>query len=217
MNTEISQKFSKIYKADAWSNGSGPGSFSRLNHELFDFIRKFIARNNVSSMVDIGCGDFQLWRRFDFAECSYTGFDVVDSVVQKNARFARSHIKFERMPDNLGDLPFADLYFIKDVLIHLNNDEAARLVAIARARSKFSIFVNNTAAGNSNYNSEIQIGQFRPVDVSLQPFEAPVIESKVYGAAWAPDPRWPEPLARLLRRRVWPGEKHIQVVAGECR
>lgn len=218
MTSDTSRTFEQIYANDKWTNGSGPGSFPQLNLVLLDFIAQFIAANNICRLVDVGCGDFQLWRNFNFSRCSYTGFDVVRSVIERNRhRFGSENIQFHEMPQNVSELPKADLYIIKDVLIHLSTTEARQLASSACDRSRFALFVNNTIAGGGVYNSEIATGQFRPVDVSRPPFELSVVQSRVYGEVSALDPRWPRLVARVLRRRVWPGEKHIQLVAGRLK
>ncbi len=215
MSEGLEQKFSGIYRRREWTNGSGPGSFPQLNEPLLDYIDRFLVEKQVRSLVDIGCGDFQLWRSFDFGRCKYTGFDVVPELIKRNrSRFETSDIKFEEMPADLNALPEADVYFVKDVLIHLNNAISIDIVTTCCAKSDFALFVNNVAADGVEFNKEIEVGGFRPVDLSLGPFSRDVALAMRYGRVWNYDPSWPHPLARLFRRKVWPGEKHLQVVVG---
>lgn len=215
--TKIGDRFLNIYRENEWSNGSGPGSFPQFNEPFLEYLENLISATAISSIVDIGCGDFQLWRGFHFRNCNYLGLDVVEQVVAENQKFATESIKFRVMPSDLNELPEADLYVIKDVLIHLDNAESQRLIAAARRRSAMVLFVNNVDNVESNYNLDIEIGDFRPVDVSRSPFNLKVEHALVYGKASQYDPRWPSPLARLFRRRVWPGVKHVQLVRGEVR
>ena len=118
------------------------------------------------------------------------------------------------MPDNLDSLPHCDLYLIKDVLIHLSNEQTAEILRNVLQKCKYAIVVNNVAESEDSYNRDIATGSFRPVDVSKSPFDLPVIETIQYGRAWDYDPRLPRLVSKLLRKRVWPGAKHIQLLAG---
>lgn len=215
MNNDLSSAFRTIYENNEWSNGSGPGSFASLNNDLFGYMSGVLEREGVRSIADVGCGDFQLFRDFDFASRSYLGLDVVEDLVAKNAKtYGKEGVLFQAMPESLANLPVADLYILKDVLIHLSNVESARLLVHILSKCRYAIIVNNTAVLPSDYNREVAIGGFRPVDVSLAPFNLPVLEKVQYGREWAYDPRFPKFLSILFRKRVWPGEKHIQLVAG---
>lgn len=215
MNYDASNIFSDIYRNDKWTNGSGPGSIASLNSVFLEYLRKFIDDNQINSIADIGCGDFQLLRNFPLGTCNYIGFDVVPSIIEKNRRtWANNSTAFSNMPTNLDDLPNKDLYIIKDVLIHLPNSLSKEILEAILKRCKFAIIVNNNSSDTDNFNSDISPGQFRPVDVSLDPFNFKVMDTILYGQACYYDPKWPKFLAILLRKRVWPGEKHIQILVG---
>ena len=215
MRADVPSVFGKIYRDNEWTNGSGPGSFRSFNRELLDYLTTFLSRPDISSIGDIGCGDFQLFKQFDFGKCQYTGFDVVSKVIEKNRnQVGNKNAQFAVMPERLDSLPHRDLYLIKDVLIHLPNEDSAEILRNVLHKCKYAVVVNNVADDGDNYNGDIVAGSFRPVDVSKAPFDLPVIETIRYGRAWDYDPRLPRLIARLLRKRVWPGAKHIQLLAG---
>jgi hypothetical protein len=217
MSENISSIFHKIYQNDLWTNGSGPGSFAKLNFELFEFIDKIRKKEDLTSLTDLGCGDFQLFKKFSFDEgFSYRGYDIVNSIIDENKRhFSNDFTEFFNMPTDLAHLPESELILIKDVLIHLDNENSMQIIDHSLRKSKFVLFVNNMTNGEVDYNADISIGKFRPVDVSLPPFCLDVIERVEYSSQWAYDPNFPLWLAKIMGKKVWPGEKHIQLVRGD--
>jgi len=118
--------FSNIYASDAWTMGSGPGSLHAVNRPFIDFLTNFIHNNDVHSIVDFGCGDWQYMKSVDLSGVRYLGLDVVDDVLSMvRKRHGRSNISFARTPENLADIPEGDLIIFKDVLIHLGNSYVA--------------------------------------------------------------------------------------------
>lgn len=217
MNHSIGKVFEDIYFHNRWTHGSGPGSIRQLNTPFLSYLANFLSENDVKSLVDVGCGDFQLFEGFSFGPAAYLGLDVTRSVIARNKRaFEDSQIKFAAMPSDVSDLPAADLYIVKDVLIHLDNETSVKLINAVLQKGKAAIFVDNYSADAKSYNRDIVVGEFRPVDVSLAPFNLEVVECFLYGDAWAYDPRLPKFLARVLRKRVWPGRKHVQLVCGRA-
>src|SRR5437016_14293712 len=101
--------FSNIYASDAWTMGSGPGSLRAVNRPFIDFLTNFIHNNNVRSIVDFGCGDWQYMKSVDLSSVSYLGLDVVDDVLVKSRKqYSRTNVAFARAPENLEDIPEGD-------------------------------------------------------------------------------------------------------------
>ena len=64
----MEQTFTNIYETNAWGNNqnveysgsSGDGSLIEYNKDTYvPFLKKFITDNNIKTIVDLGCGDFQ--------------------------------------------------------------------------------------------------------------------------------------------------------------
>lgn len=214
--TESAQDvFARIYNLDTWTLGSGPGSVAAANKPFTRLLESFIRENSVESIVDFGCGDWQYMSSVDLQKATYIGFDVVASVLSQNRQlYSRPNVCFERSPSDLEDLPTADLLLIKDVLIHLPNAFVAKLMECAQRKYKFILTVNNRTGNAREYNVDIQPGSFRPVDLARPPFSIPCATILHYGRLRILDPRLPAPLAFALRRHVWPGIKHVQLVIG---
>lgn len=107
--------------------GSGPGSTGTLAEFKADVINDFVARNNVDSVVDFGCGDGQQLLLANYPR--YLGLDVSPSVIQRCiGMFAGDNTKsfLQYVPgafhDPAGFLT-CDLALSLDVVYHLVEDE----------------------------------------------------------------------------------------------
>ncbi len=168
----IHQAFEAIYKQDAWSGGSGPGSRPTNTIEYRGFLERFIEANRVRSVTDLGCGDWQFSKQIDWSGVSYTGFDVVDSVVMNNrARHARPNIAF-KLFRGLEDLPGGDLLVCKEVLQHLPNATILDYIPAIRAKYRFALLTNSTEP-QDGANQDIDFGGYRPLRLDEPPFTIP--------------------------------------------
>src|SRR6478735_6812488 len=69
--------FEHIYRNDLWHGGSGPGSLPSVNRPYVRFLHGFLRANQIQTVVDLGCGDWQFSRRIDWGGARYLGLDVV--------------------------------------------------------------------------------------------------------------------------------------------
>ena len=104
----MKQAFENIYRSGEWINSyggteSGPGSSLNCSSEYLTFLSDFIIKNNIKSILDIGCGDFNLMKHFKFEGLNYLGIDLVDFIVENNnIKYGTSNIKFKCL-DILSD------------------------------------------------------------------------------------------------------------------
>ena len=92
---EIRQQFERIYASDSWEGGSGPGSLPSSTILYRRFVENFIYENNIRTVTDLGCGDWQFSRYMNWSSVRYIGLDIVGELVERNnARFASEKIEF---------------------------------------------------------------------------------------------------------------------------
>lgn len=210
---EMRSAFEDIYKNDRWTHSSGPGSMLQFNLPYMRFLESFVAANAIRSISDIGCGDFQFMKDVDLGEAVYDGYDLVASVIDATQVLHGSdRVHFHIMPDDPTELDGGDLAILKDVLIHLDNGHAQQLLDALVAKFRFILTVNNIAKDPAVYNRDIEPGRFRPVDVSLPPFNYPCATVLRYSQDRAYDPRYFRVVAKLRRKYIWPGRKHVQLI-----
>lgn len=154
-----------------WGGHSGGGSAPYWNIDYRAFLEKFMAMNHIRSVVDIGCGDWQFSRYINFSGIRYSGFDVVPSVVERNReRFGSSSVSFDLVPENLAEVPKADLLIMKDVLQHLPNAEIHRHRTELFDRYPRCLLSNSFRKVQTDVNTEIEYGQFRCLDLNAAPY-----------------------------------------------
>jgi len=162
--------FDKIYASDTWGFGSGHGSLPSVTITYRNLLEQFIKINDIKSVVDYGCGDWQFSRLVDWNNVEYTGIDIASNVIQDNLKkYSANNVKFIETPADSNDVPPADLLIIKDVLQHLSDDEVKLFIKNILPRFKFALITNCTEP-LSDLNRAISSGEFRPLDISKSPF-----------------------------------------------
>ena len=170
---EAVEAFRRHYENDSseWGNSSGPGSDAYYNIPYRAFLEQFIRNNDIRSVVDVGCGDWTFSRFVNFAGVRYQGYDVVESVVERNrTRFGSATVRFDRMPDDLAEVPAADLLIMKDVLQHLPNHEISRHRAGLFDRFPRCLLTNSYRKRDAVRNIDIHYGEFRCLDLNAAPY-----------------------------------------------
>lgn len=175
MNTGESNAFDAIYASESWGNGSGPGSHPTWTIEYRAFLEKFIRMNDVRSIVDVGCGDWQFSRFLNLDGIAYHGFDVVERLVeQNNRRYGSESVRFEVMPDDPAALPSADLFLMKDVLQHLPDADIFRFRDTVFGRYRFALLTNSYEKADAYRNVDLsRPGEFRCLDLAAAPYHLP--------------------------------------------
>jgi len=174
------QVFTHIYDHAIWgtnSNGegfSGGGSLPQNCKSYIGFLQHFMQEYNITSVVDAGCGDWEFSRYIDWSGITYVGYDVVESVIQKNIeKFSNTNIHFRQGNILTLDLPPADLLLCKHVLQHLRNQD---IIDFCKQLSKYKycLITNevNPKTLSSN-NDDIAIGGGHKIDLSKAPFNIP--------------------------------------------
>lgn len=176
--------FDEIYASSYWGLGSGGGSTIQAALPYKNFLERFLRDYRILSIVDLGCGDWQFSRLINFANASYIGFDVAESVVSANHhKYSSATISFQHFT-SYEDLPQADLLICKDVLQHLSNEEVQKALSIL-PKYKFALITNDIVnmsmlgallwkmrhpSSAPLINREIKIGDYRPLDPTREPF-----------------------------------------------
>lgn len=162
--------FSKIYKESLWGDGSGAGSKIENVTEYVAVLQEYINKPEVKTVIDIGCGDWQFSKFLDLSSVSYLGLDVVESIIEYNTNlYSSSNVKFLNCDITTYDIPKVDLIICKDILQHLCNKDVYIIVKKIIEFSKFSL-VTNDFIPTQVLNKDIKNGDYRPLDLRLNPF-----------------------------------------------
>lgn len=134
-NKEI---FSKIYDTHQWGGEgkedfySGEGTYFKDVQVYIDTVSDFIKENNIKTLCEIGCGDFNVTGvLLKNVEVDYTGLDVVPSLIDhlnKNYQTENIHFVCVDATSPQAEIPQVDLCIIRQVLQHLNNDSILKIL-----------------------------------------------------------------------------------------
>lgn len=129
----LEQVFSDIYESGEWAKAegvkyhSGPGSMPHVTGGYEDFVSAYInANSDIATLVDIGCGDFQvsnrILRRLN-RDVRYIGCDIAANVVAHNQQHYGQPGKVEFKVLNMATsmAPPGDIVTIREVFQHLSN------------------------------------------------------------------------------------------------
>ena len=177
------RNFDRIYNEGAWvgdsdSLGSGTGSTVVGNIAFVERLSELISEHDVRSIVDVGCGDFEVMKGIiELSGATYHGWDVSAVAIDRARRRLRSdEVKatFSVSGTNQQYEP-ADLLVVKDVLQHLPLEEGVRIVSQLH-KYKLAVFVNDLDENRRNEDTDFRTGLpmvpggYRSIDVRRPPF-----------------------------------------------
>jgi hypothetical protein len=133
--------FRDAYEENAWGRSpTGERYYSDSPHELTrpfrEFVGAFIREHGVRTVVDLGCGDFELGRGIDLGDARYVGVDIYDELVrhvaERHGGPGREFVARDIVED---ELPPGDLCLVTMVLYLLSEvDVCAVLRKLPRYR-----------------------------------------------------------------------------------
>lgn len=188
-NKEI---FSHIYAENLWGGGvqwySGSGSHDeKITRPYIELLSNLIKNNDISSIVDIGCGDFYIMQQV-LQNCPevdhYVGIDVVDGLVARNQeKFGTERIQFVALDasDDRVELPHAELCIVRQVLQHLDNAAISRVVTKLRS-FRYVLVTEHIYEGegviynlDKPANGDIRLSRLSGVYLEKPPYNLPLI------------------------------------------
>ena len=177
----VRDRFASIYQNDLWKMNeghpsSGEGSSEHSAKNVIESLPKVVSELGISSLLDIGCGDFT-WMQKIGLSCSYTGVDIVPSVIAHNQKeFSTPQRSFICLDAITEDIPAADAVFCREVLFHLSFADSMSLIRnVYKSGSRFFLATTERATG---YNSDIDSGDWRILNLQISPysFGPPIME-----------------------------------------
>ena len=188
--------FADLYENCSWGNNSntdykgssGNGSDVEYNITTYiPFLREFLKKFNITTVVDLGCGDFRCGKFIydDMKDIKYYGYDAYDKIIKHHnnsgydSRYQFTHLDFYKCKEEI--MP-ADLCILKDVLQHWKLEEIYIFMDYLIASKKYKyILICNCGAQTTN-NTDISTGQCRALSSQLFPLKKynPIIMYRYY-------------------------------------
>ncbi len=167
--------FTGIFNNGGWGcaeTRSGPGSTLEATVALRRTLPEMLARLEVRSLLDAGCGDLN-WIESCLAGLDlYLGIDISPAVIAWNTRlYGRRKGVFFNTGDVVSDaLPQVDAIICRHVLTHLPNQDAE--AALENMRRSGATYLLATCHQNAP-NTDVESGKWRALDLRVEPFRLP--------------------------------------------
>lgn len=173
--TSAENVFTKIYKTNAWSgidSISGRGSEVDQTSEIIRILPTLLKEYEISTLLDIPCGDFNWMKNVNLNGITYIGADIVSDLINKNSEtFQTKDISFIKLNLIADKLPTGDMILCRDCLVHLSFSEIqSALDNICNSGSKYLL---TTTFTREEKNRDITTGQWRPLNLEIFPFFLP--------------------------------------------
>jgi len=109
------------------NGNSGIGSYGKNADYKATILNQFVAENNISTVIELGCGDGNQLKQFRFP--SYTGLDVSETAIRKCIKIfendcSKKFLLYDKdVFVNHKDSLIAELALSLDVMYHLIEDK----------------------------------------------------------------------------------------------
>lgn len=174
----MENKFTNIYNKNYWGSSGTGSNFSHSNKWFLKELRTHIDNNTITNIADLGCGDWEIMKHFDFNSNEiYTGIDCVDFLIDKhNLEYGKDTITFIHQ-DISVDIPSGyDLVIIKDVIQHWNDETILDKFTEILKNNKYVYcingykFIRDTTKNNWTNRVLDKKYSYHPIDFHKNPF-----------------------------------------------
>jgi SAM-dependent methyltransferase len=157
------------------TEGSGFGSLVSSTVTYRYIIESFIRLNDVHSVLDLGCGDWQFSNLipWEYYNISYLGLDISRFIVEKNTATygsERRQFKVIREPSEIWGLGRFDLVVCKDALQHIPNSIVNEYLDVFVAVGRHALITNDAFTSDSVTEDPNRGDLYRTMDIRKPPF-----------------------------------------------
>lgn len=174
-NASAETIFTRYYEGNEWGSDaslSGPGSVPSQTQVIAEELQRLLEALNISTLLDIPCGDFAWMRTVSLGKIRYIGADIVAPAVRRNQeRYGSDRVSFEHLDITTANLPKVDMVLCRDCLVHLSNAEV--LCALRNICRSGSTHLLTTTFTEFRENKDILTGCWRPINLEKSPFSFP--------------------------------------------
>lgn len=164
--------FLDIYKHNSWGSNetvSGQGSSVHAAQNVISSLPKLLKLYNITSILDIPCGDFNWMKKVNLQNIHYIGADIVPQIIMNNQKYGASNISFKQLNIVSDNLPPVDLVIVRDCFVHFSYEEINKAIKnIKRSNAKYLL---TTSFKKCYVNYNIQTGDWRPLNLEKRPFK----------------------------------------------
>jgi hypothetical protein len=167
--------FTEIYKRNGWGGRdsvSGKGSDIQQTKRIAGELPALFKEFDISTVLDIPCGDFHWMKNVGLGNIEYIGADIVKDLIERNSEwYARDGLRFRHLDLIRDTLPKVDLVLCRDCLVHLSFSHI--FAALRNVRNSGSEFLLTTTFAGRQDNADILTGDWRVLNLERAPFLFP--------------------------------------------
>lgn len=185
MNLDLQKLFSLAYGPDRSDNSTGASSIegtARLRENVIALLKK----HQIKTMFDAGCNDCN-WSQFLAESISYQGGDISLAMIA-HVWDKRPWLDVRLHDATTDPFPNADVLFVRDVAIHLNNQDKIKLWNNwYRSTIPWILITHNLEVDtNSDFEYSMQF-PFSPANWEITPWNYPAPVDRIW--EYGPDGR----------------------------
>ena len=171
-NLSSKEIFTKIYQTNQWQGEqsvSGKGSDDIQTQTIIKALNALLSELDISTVLDIPCGDFQWMKSVDLSGVTYIGADIVEELIEQNSTlYSAQHLHFKCLDLVSDPLPKADLVIVRDCFVHLSYKDV--FASLHNIQSSGSTYLLTTSFPKHHPNFDIPTGSWRTLNLALPPF-----------------------------------------------
>ena len=169
--------FTEIFTDNKWKcaeSVSGAGSTIGWTKNLRSGLPLLLEGLKVKTFLDVPCGDYNWAQKIDWGDIHYIGGDIVKSLIERNTEmYDDEKTSFLQIDLSKDDLPSADIILVRDCLMHMSVEDAAKcLKNIDRSDVKYILASTYPNKSSNNYKFKTSASLSRH-NLELQPFNLP--------------------------------------------
>jgi hypothetical protein len=177
MQPSAKEVFTGIYAEETWGRSLPEQGFSffsgKGSHEKFivapyiTAVREFLSTFPMKpSVLDVGCGDFNIGSKLRDMCSEYIACDIVDALISYNKlKYAHLDVEFMALDFIEHQLPGVEVIFARQVLQHLSNAQIIKALENFSTSCRYLIVTEHLPKGSFVPNHDKSTGAgIRPLD-----------------------------------------------------
>ncbi|MEX0780230.1 MAG: class I SAM-dependent methyltransferase [Balneolales bacterium] len=169
------KEFEHIFHNNKWrdpESRSGHASTLYQTQLIRTKLPVLLKELEVKLLLDIPCGDLNWITKMDLGSVHYTGADIVPDIIEMNKKaYSNDTMQFLILDLIKSQLPSSDLILCRDCLVHLPFADIEE--SIRNIKKSDATYFLTTTFTKVRRNKDIQIGKWRPLNLTLPPFSWP--------------------------------------------
>lgn len=170
----LEERFTRIWRTNMWgadTSRSGLGSEAGATRVLQDGLRALLRDLNITTLLDVPCGDHGWIGSAELGLAYYIGGDIVEALIDDHQRrFATSdgRISFRHLDLRTDLLPRMDAILCRDCFVHLSFANIA--LALDNMRLSGCEYIIATTFTDHHCNDDAEDGDWRMLNMEIAPF-----------------------------------------------